>query len=58
LLLTTLSSVYGGDCWDDVPDVDDCRVRAEQGDASAQFNLGLMYKNGLGVLQDYKESVK
>ncbi len=26
---------------------------AEQGDASAQFNLGSMYSNGLGVPQDY-----
>jgi uncharacterized protein len=26
---------------------------AEQGRASAQSNLGLMYKNGYGVLQDY-----
>jgi len=26
---------------------------AEQGDALAQYNLGLMYSNGQGVLQDY-----
>lgn len=25
---------------------------AEQGDADAQFNLAVMYDNGLGVLQD------
>ena len=31
---------------------------AEQGDAYAQFNLGLMYGNGLGVPQDYKEAEK
>jgi len=31
---------------------------AEQGDASAQFNLGLMYEDGQGVPQDYKEAVK
>ena len=31
---------------------------AEQGNASAQFNLGVMYKRGIGVLQDYKEAVK
>ncbi len=30
---------------------------AEQGDANAQFNLGLMYKNGQGVPQDYKKAV-
>jgi uncharacterized protein len=31
---------------------------AKQGNASAQFNLGLMYDNGTGVLQDYKTAVK
>jgi uncharacterized protein len=31
---------------------------AEQGYASAQYNLGLMYKKGQGVLQDYKEAVR
>ncbi len=31
---------------------------AEQGDAQAQFNLGLMYFNGNGVAQDYKTAVK
>ena len=30
---------------------------AEEGNAAAQFNLGLMYQNGYGVPQDYKESV-
>ena len=34
------------------------RVHAEQGDASAQFNLGLMYVNGVRVPQDYAEAVK
>ncbi len=31
---------------------------AEQGDALAQYNLGIMYCNGQGVPQDYKEAVK
>ena len=31
---------------------------AEQGDADAQFNLGVMYANGEGVPQDYKTAVK
>jgi TPR repeat protein len=34
------------------------RPRADQGDASAQANLGLMYANGYGVPQDYVEAVK
>ena len=31
---------------------------AEVGDEVAQYNLGVMYDNGDGVLQDYKEAVK
>jgi len=31
---------------------------AEQGDAQAQYNLGVMYDKGRGVPQDYKEAVK
>lgn len=31
---------------------------AIQGDASAQYNLALMYKNGEGVTQNYQEAVK
>ncbi len=34
------------------------RPLAEQGDARAQFNLGAMYLNGWGVLQDYGEALK
>jgi TPR repeat protein len=34
------------------------RPLAEQGDAKAQYNLGIMYDNGVGVPQDYVEAVK
>jgi TPR repeat protein len=34
------------------------RPSAEQGDALAQYALGLMYANGQGVKQDYIEAVK
>ncbi len=57
LLLTTFSSAYGGDCIKDF-DVDDCRVKAEQGDYLAQGMLGALYYNGQGVLQDYREASK
>jgi TPR repeat protein len=33
-------------------------ILAEQGNAKAQFNLGVMYAKGLGVSQDYKEAAK
>ena len=39
-------------------DIDSIAQKAEQGDAIAQYNLGLMYYKGQGVLQDYKEAVK
>jgi len=56
LLLTTSLSVYGGSCGDG--DVDDCRVKAEQGNVYAQQLLGAFYYEGRGVRKDYKEAVK
>jgi hypothetical protein len=43
---------------DDAEAVKWCRKAAERGDASAQFNLALMYYNGQGVTQDYAEALK
>ena len=34
------------------------RLAADQGDASAQYNLGVMYANGQGVPQNHAEAVK
>ena len=34
-----------------------CRTAAEQGDMIAQFNLGFMYAQGLGVSKDYSEAM-
>jgi hypothetical protein len=34
------------------------RKAAEQGYATAQYNLGMMYATGEGVPQDYKEAIK
>ena len=36
----------------------DLQRKAENGEVAAQFNLGHMYDNGQGVLQDYKQAVK
>jgi TPR repeat protein len=33
-----------------------CKELADQGDAEAQFKLGMMYENGLGVTKDYAEA--
>ncbi len=38
--------------------VAELRSKAEQGDASAQFKLGVMYEAGEGVTKDPKEAVK
>ncbi len=34
------------------------RPLAEQGHVKAQYNLGTMYQNGFGVIQNYAEAVK
>jgi hypothetical protein len=57
LLLAAFPSVYGGDCFKS-QDVDDCRVRAEQGESFAYGMLVAMYSNGQGVPQNYKELEK
>ena len=40
------------------PELDALRALAEQGDASAQFNLGVRYATGEGVPQDNTEAVR
>ncbi|MGA9672465.1 MAG: tetratricopeptide repeat protein [Terracidiphilus sp.] len=35
-----------------------CRVRAEQGDAKAESDMGRMYSQGQGVSQDYDEALR
>jgi uncharacterized protein len=34
------------------------RLAAEQGNAKAQYNLGVMYAEGLGIPEDYKEAFR
>ena len=38
--------------------IDELKTRAANGDAEAQFNLGVFYENGYGVTKDYTEAVK
>jgi hypothetical protein len=38
------------------PEIDALRVRADQGNATAQFSLGVMYANGESVPQDFAEA--
>ena len=40
------------------PEIDALRVLAEQGDAEAQFLLGVRYRDGTGVPQDDAEAVR
>ena len=39
-------------------DINTLKQQAQKGDASAQFNLGVMYAEGQGVPQDYVQAVK
>jgi TPR repeat protein len=43
---------------DQAASVDSLKKRAAQGDAEAQNNLGVMYRKGQGVPQDYAEAAK
>ena len=65
LLLTMfllLSSHSANACYDeslsDKVNFDHCMALAQQGNSYAPFYLGLMYYNGEGVTQDYKQAVK
>ena len=58
LLLSTNAFACYDESLSDRANFDNCLVEAEQGDVFAQFDLGLMYNNGIGVVQDYKEAVK
>ena len=50
-----LAAVKGGDY---ATVLREWKPLAEQGDASAQYGLGQMYRKGLGVLQNDKTAVK
>ena len=67
LLLATVSVCYAQDFekgfaaaqkGDFATALKEWRPLAAQGDATAQFNLGVMYEKGDGVTQDYKEAVR
>ena len=54
VIILMLSPAYAASTASDVPQVIQA---AEQGDASAQYNLGGMYYDGKGVPQDYKQAI-
>jgi len=56
-LLFVLALIVAG-CAEPIPDLEEMRALAEQGDAIAQNDLGLMYANGEGVPQDDAEAVR
>ncbi|HKQ36542.1 MAG TPA: tetratricopeptide repeat-containing serine protease family protein [Verrucomicrobiae bacterium] len=50
--------LVAGMAFGQVPDFKETKDRAEQGDAEAQYNLGLMYDMGIGAPKNYSESGK
>ncbi len=52
LLVSLASGVYGQSAFEET------KRLAEQGDAFAQYNLGIMYEDGLGVPEDDAEAVR
>ena len=58
IILALLSLGIGQAAWaDDVPNLKEMLQAAEQGNATAQYNLGVMYDNGQGVRQDDAQAV-
>ena len=60
LVIGSVTTVAAGDVEDcqSTTSAVACRRLAEQGEEWAQRNLGSMYENGYGVVQDYNEAVK
>ena len=59
MMVALLALGIGQAAWaDDVPDFKETLQAAEQGNADAQFNLGVMYDTGQGVRQDYAQAVQ
>jgi TPR repeat protein len=54
LILTALLAFQG--CAESK--LDEMKALADQGDADAQYNLGIMYDNSKGVPENYAEAVK
>ena len=49
---------WGVGCSKNLSEFEETKALAEKGDASAQYNLGLMYIRGHGVEQDFNEAFK
>ncbi|MDP6734372.1 MAG: ATP-binding cassette domain-containing protein [Gammaproteobacteria bacterium] len=60
LLNTTLLALLLviGSCGQDVSELEETTRLAEQGDVNGQYNLGVMYRDGDGVPQDYAEAIR
>ena len=59
IVLVLASAAYGQETKVPVPEsLNSLRERADKGDATAQFNLGVAYGTGQGVPQDYAEAVR
>ena len=56
LLLSTNAFACDDEGLSDMSNFENCLAEAEQGDAFAQFSLGVAYGTGQGVAQDYKSA--
>ena len=58
VILGSIVCLAGAGISEDGTFVKELQEKAAKGDANAQFNLAIMYTNGEGVLQDYKQAFK
>lgn len=58
LMLAFSYSAFAYDPYSENKYITELRVKAEQGDAKAQYELGKAYFVGVGIIKNYSESVK
>ncbi|MGV0035109.1 MAG: tetratricopeptide repeat protein [Candidatus Azotimanducaceae bacterium WSBS_2022_MAG_OTU7] len=57
-VLVLLVLLWSGFSFGETSELDGLRSQADQGDATAQFILGVIYDSGIRVSEDDKEAVK
>lgn len=58
LLLTAFFNAYAGSCFQEQPDINDCKIKAQQGNADAQYTLALAYDSGKIIPKNHEKAAK
>jgi uncharacterized protein len=56
--LITVQGVYADTCTNEVADLSTCLIKAQKGNAKAQYHLGWIYRQGKVASKDYNKAVE